>query len=78
MHAAQQTTLAGGTLRLHHPPPMVAMIVGLAGCGFLFLGLPFGQVPPSLADAPAATAQAPAHRPHLSVPLVPVVSGDVR
>ncbi|MFF4352839.1 STAS domain-containing protein [Streptomyces sp. NPDC001530] len=78
LHAAQQITVAGGTLRLHHPPPMLALIVGVAGCGFLLLGLPFGHVPPSLVDAPAAAAQAPPRRPHRSVPLAPVVSGDVR
>ncbi|MBZ9639212.1 STAS domain-containing protein [Streptomyces sp. PSKA30] len=75
LHAAQQTTVAGGTLRLHHPPTPPARILGLAGCGFLLLGLPFGHLPPPLGDTP--TAPRPAS-PHRSVPLAPVLSGDVR
>lgn len=35
LHAAQQTTVVGGTLRLHHPPTMLARILDLADCGFL-------------------------------------------
>ncbi|MFF4503879.1 STAS domain-containing protein [Streptomyces sp. NPDC001401] len=75
LHAAQQTTVAGGTLRLHHPPPMFALVVGLAGCGFLLLGLPSGQLPPPLGDSLAAPRPAPSHG---SVPHAPVLSGDVR
>ncbi|MFE0739416.1 anti-sigma factor antagonist, partial [Streptomyces sp. NPDC058855] len=71
----QQTTLAGGTLRLHHPPPMLAVVIDLAGCGFLLLGTPFGPLPPPLGDTAAMPAPAPPHR---SVPLAPVLSGDVR
>ncbi|MDO0933244.1 STAS domain-containing protein [Streptomyces sp. DG2A-72] len=52
LHAAQQTTVAGGTLRLHHPPTTLARILDLVGCGFLFLGLPFGHLPPPLGDTP--------------------------
>ncbi|WP_371660491.1 STAS domain-containing protein [Streptomyces sp. NBC_00280] len=29
--AAQQTTAVGGTLRLHHPPPMLARMLDLIG-----------------------------------------------
>ncbi|MFI1168265.1 STAS domain-containing protein [Streptomyces sp. NPDC020801] len=75
LHASQQTTVAGGTLRLHHPPAMLARMLDLTGCGFLLLGLPFGQLPPPLGDTPAAPAPAP---PHGSVPPAPVLSGDVR
>ncbi|MFF3412507.1 STAS domain-containing protein [Streptomyces sp. NPDC002742] len=74
LRAAQQTTEAGGTLRLHHPPPTLALILDLTGSGFLLLGLPFEPQPPLLGDAPAATAPAP---PHPHVPLAPVLSGDV-
>jgi anti-anti-sigma factor len=69
LHASRQTTLTGGTLQLHHPPPTLAKLVDLAGCAFLLLGLPFGHLSPPLGDAPAA--------PHRHVPMVPVLSGDV-
>ena len=75
LHAAQQTTMAGGTLRLHHPPTTLARILDLAGCEVLLLGLPFGHLPPPLGDTPAAPRPAPPHR---SVPAAPVLSGDVR
>jgi anti-anti-sigma factor len=75
LHASQQTTVTGGTLRLHHPPPMPALLVDLAGCGFLLLGLPFGHLSPPLGEAPAAPSPA---APHRHVPMVPVLSGDVR
>ncbi|MER5213176.1 STAS domain-containing protein [Streptomyces sp. NPDC002838] len=75
LRAAQQTTVVGGTLRLHHPPTTLARILDLADCGFLLLGLPFGHPPPPLGDNPATPAPAP---PHGSVPLVAVLSGDVR
>ncbi|MEU0208466.1 STAS domain-containing protein [Streptomyces canus] len=75
LHAAQQTTAAGGTLRLHHPPPMLTRIVRLADCGFLLLGSQFAPMPPSVGDTPAGPLPAPSHR---SVPLAPVLSGDVR
>lgn len=44
LHAAQKTTEAGGTLRLHHPPPTLALILDLTGSGFLLLGAPFGHL----------------------------------
>ncbi|MFF8532959.1 STAS domain-containing protein [Streptomyces sp. SAS_267] len=73
LYAAQKTTEAGGILRLHNPPPTLGRILDLTGSGFWLLGLPLGQVPPSLGDAPAAPAA-----PHRNVPLVTVLSGDVR
>jgi anti-anti-sigma factor len=75
LRAAQQASAVGGTLRLHHPPMTLARILDLAGCGFLLLGLPFGHLPPPLADTAAPPAPAP---PHDSVPLASVLSGDVR
>ncbi|MFF4548135.1 STAS domain-containing protein [Streptomyces sp. NPDC001435] len=75
LHASQQTTVAGGTLRLHHPPAMLARILDLTGSGFLLLGLPFDHLPPPLGDTPATPLPAPPRR---SVPLAPVLSGDVR
>ncbi|KQW07163.1 STAS domain-containing protein [Streptomyces sp. Root369] len=75
LHAAQQTRVAGGTLRLHHPPPILARIVRLADCGFLFPGSQFVPLPPSDGGTPVAPLPAPPHR---SAPLAPVLSGDVR
>ncbi|WP_327315825.1 STAS domain-containing protein [Streptomyces sp. NBC_01235] len=75
LRAAQQATVAGGALRLHHPPPMLARMLDLTGCGFLLLGPPFGPLPSPPGDAPAARAAA---APHGSVPTAPVLSGDVR
>lgn len=75
LHAAQQTTVAGGTLRLHYPPTTLVRILDLAGCGFLLLGPPFGHLPPPVGDTPAAPRPAPLHR---SVLLASVRSGDVR
>ncbi|MFI5688359.1 STAS domain-containing protein [Streptomyces sp. NPDC051636] len=75
LHAAQQTTVAGAALRLHHPPTTLARILDLTDCGFLLLGLPSGRLPPPPGDTPAVPTPVP---PHGSVPLTPVVSGDVR
>ncbi|GLP71023.1 hypothetical protein TUSST3_76430 [Streptomyces sp. TUS-ST3] len=70
--AAQQTTAVGGTLRLHHPPLMLARILDLVGCGFLLLGRPCGPVPPP-GDTPGAPGPVPPPR---SFPLASVLSGD--
>ncbi|MFI0960174.1 STAS domain-containing protein [Streptomyces sp. NPDC021080] len=75
LHAAQQTTEAGGTLRLHHPPPTLDLILRLTGSGFLLPDVPLGHPSPPLGDVPAPTAQPPRHR---TVPLVSVLSVDVR
>jgi len=68
LDAAQETAQAGGTLRLHHPPPTLDRILDLSGCGFLLLGTPFGH-------GPSPTALVPPRR---SVPLNSILSGDVR
>ncbi|MFH0177245.1 STAS domain-containing protein [Streptomyces cacaoi] len=75
LRAAQQTTVAGGAVRLHHPPPVLARLLDLTGCGFLLLGPPPGPLPSPPGDAPAAPAPAP---PHGSVPPASVLSGDLR
>ncbi|MFF4534619.1 STAS domain-containing protein [Streptomyces aureus] len=72
LHAAQQTTEAGGTLRLHHPPPVLGLILDLTGSGFLLLDVPFGSLSHPLGDVPASTAQTLRRR---TVPLSSV-SGD--
>ncbi|MGW0875816.1 STAS domain-containing protein [Streptomyces sp. NPDC002740] len=74
LRAAQQTTVAGGALRLCHPPPMLARMLEVTGCGFL-LGPPFGLLSSPPGDAPAAPAPAPPNGP---VPPAPVLLGDVR
>ncbi|MFJ4580822.1 STAS domain-containing protein [Streptomyces echinatus] len=48
LHAARATAAAGGSLRLHHPPPVLARIIALTGSGTLLLGLP-GDLPVSRA-----------------------------
>ncbi|MFJ4199760.1 STAS domain-containing protein [Streptomyces sviceus] len=75
LHAAQQTTAAGGTLRLHRPPPMLTRIVRLADRGFVLPGSQFVPPPPSVGDSPAGPLPTPPHR---SVPRAPDLSGDVR
>jgi anti-anti-sigma factor len=75
LHAAQQTTEAGGTLRLHHPPPTLVLILELTGSGLLLLDDPLGHLSPPLGDVPVPTAQTPQRR---AVPLASVLSGDAR
>lgn len=52
---------AGGSLQLHHPPPVLARIVDLTGSGFLLRGLPARQEPPPPWEGIIATT--PALRP---------------
>ncbi|MEV7784430.1 STAS domain-containing protein [Streptomyces sp. NPDC088106] len=73
LRASQQATSAGKTLRLHRPPAMLARMLDLTGCGFLLLGLPFGQASPSLGDTPAVVPSGP---PRASVPPVSALSAD--
>ena len=56
LDTAQQATVAGGTLRLRHPPPMLARIFRIVDCEFLFAG------PRTVGDAPAASRPARPHR----------------
>jgi anti-anti-sigma factor len=75
LDAAQKTAEAGGTLRLHHPPPTLSLILDLTGSGFLLLDVPFGHLSPPLGGVPAPTAQTPRNR---TVPPASVLSGDAR
>jgi len=75
LHAAQKTAEAGGTLRLHHPPPTLGLILDLTCSGFLLLGVPFGHLSPPLKGVLAPTAQTPPHR---TIPLASVLSGDAQ
>ncbi|MGX5186190.1 STAS domain-containing protein [Streptomyces avermitilis] len=75
LHASQQTIVAGGALQLHYPPPILVLLLDLTGSGFLLLGVPFEHLPPPPGEVPAPTAPDPPHR---TVPLVPVLSGDVQ
>jgi anti-anti-sigma factor len=74
LYAAQRTTEAGGTLRLHHPPRTLGLILDLTGSGFLLEPTAEPLTPPPR-DVPPPTAQT---SPHRSVPLVAVLSGDAR
>ncbi|MFE2515106.1 STAS domain-containing protein [Streptomyces mirabilis] len=75
LHASQRITAAGGTLRLHRPPRTLALMLDIAGCEFLVLGVPFGQLSPPSGYAPVTTAPVPPHRSVPPVPPVPVLSG---
>ncbi|WP_369250642.1 STAS domain-containing protein [Streptomyces sp. R41] len=75
LHAAQKAAEAGGTLRLHHPPPTLGLILDLTGSGSLLLGVPSGHLSPPPGGVPAPTAQTPPHR---TLPLASVLSGDAR
>ncbi|WP_329530703.1 STAS domain-containing protein [Streptomyces sp. NBC_01450] len=72
LHASQRITAAGGTLRLHHPSRTLVLVLDIAGCEFLLLGVPFGRLPPPPGNALATTSPVPPHRP---VPPVPALSG---
>ncbi|WP_328403544.1 STAS domain-containing protein [Streptomyces sp. NBC_00390] len=74
LHASQQTTAAGGSLQLHHPPALVARLVELTGSGFLLLGLPFGRLPAPLQGGPVPAAPA---APRRLAPVVPALSSGV-
>ncbi|MEU7581601.1 STAS domain-containing protein [Streptomyces sp. NPDC041068] len=76
------TTVAGGTLCLHHPPPMLARMIELAGAGFLLQGPSAVPGPVSRPAAPFATAPVPLavagfETSRRLVPAVPAVSGGV-
>ncbi|WP_351237222.1 STAS domain-containing protein [Streptomyces sp. NPDC002133] len=43
LHASRATTVACGSLRLHHPPPMLARLLALTGTDTLLLALPDGR-----------------------------------
>ncbi|GGQ99888.1 STAS domain-containing protein [Streptomyces asoensis] len=75
LYAAQRTGEVGGILRLHNPPPTLAQILALTGCGFLLLGLPLGHLPPSPGDVSDPVVPAPPDR---SVPVPVVLRGDAR
>jgi anti-anti-sigma factor len=75
LYAAQRSTEAGGTLRLHHPPPTLSLILDLTGAGFLLFDVPFGLLSPPLGGVPAPTAQTLRN---LTVPLTSALSGDAR
>src|SRR5689334_13821679 len=55
LHASRATAVAGGSLRLHHPPPALARIIALTGNGTLLHGYP-GDLPPRPSAAPLMPA----------------------
>ncbi|MWA08257.1 STAS domain-containing protein [Streptomyces sp. BA2] len=58
IEAYLHSTAAGGTLRLHYPPPMLARMIDLSGCGFMLMGLPAVPGPTPL-QSPLSAAPAP-------------------
>ncbi|ARX87446.1 MULTISPECIES: STAS domain-containing protein [Streptomyces] len=77
-----RTAAAGGTLRLHYPPPALAWMIELTGCGFLLMGLPAVPGPASLPAALPTTVLAPLPMAgfqtlHRLAPAVPAVPGGV-
>ncbi|MFF3325304.1 STAS domain-containing protein [Streptomyces sp. NPDC002889] len=75
LHASQQTSAAGGSLRLHHPSPLVARLVDLTGCGALLLGLPSGHPAPPLRGGLVPTDPT---SPHWPAPVAPALAGGGR
>lgn len=77
LHVAQKAAEVGATLRLHHPPPTLGLILDLTGAQFLLLGVPLGCLlaPVDGDPDPAAAAHTP---PHPTLPLASLLSGDAR
>ncbi|MET9413255.1 STAS domain-containing protein [Streptomyces klenkii] len=77
LHAAHRTAEAGGSLRLHYPPPVLARLLALTGTGSLLLSLPAGDVPPALPGDPAGSSPAPQLPPWCQTArrLVPAMAG---
>jgi anti-anti-sigma factor len=74
LHASQRVTAAGGTLRLHHPPRTLVLMVDIVGCAFLLVGPSFGHRPSRAKNTLATRSPVLPRRP---VPPVPVLSGGV-
>jgi len=75
LHAAWTAAEAGGTLRLHHPPRTLGLILDVTGSQFLLLGAPLGCPPASAEGSRHPAAHTPPHR---TVPLATALSGDAR
>ncbi|GGX69268.1 STAS domain-containing protein [Streptomyces fructofermentans] len=73
LHAAQLMTESGGTLRLHHPPPTLGLILDLSGSRSLLLDDQLGHPSPPPGNVPTSTTRTPRYR---AVPLTSVLSGD--
>jgi anti-anti-sigma factor len=63
INAARHTTTAGGTLRLHHPSPMLTRLFALTATGRLLVDVPAAPVRPPPRHSPAG--KTPAMRPSL-------------
>ncbi|WP_405990675.1 STAS domain-containing protein [Streptomyces sp. NBC_00986] len=73
--AAQQAAEAGGTLRLHHPPPTLGLILEVTGSRFLLPDGPLGCLSSPVAGVP----DPPTHTsPRRRGPLTSLLSGDAR
>ncbi len=83
IEAALQTSAAGGSLRLHYPPPLLTRMVTLTRCSFL-LASPVATratdlLPSAIASlVPDAPSVPYFDTPHLLAPDAPAVPGGVR
>ena len=77
--ASQQADQAGGSFRLHYPPPVLVRAIALIGCQFLLRGHPFthhrapplhGLPSPAPAPLPEAVSVMPRQR-------MPMVAADL-
>ncbi|GAA1897719.1 hypothetical protein GCM10009837_20050 [Streptomyces durmitorensis] len=78
VEAFLHSSAAGGTLRLHYPPPMLARMIALTGCGFVLMGLPVVPRPTPL-QGPLSAAPIPLPVAGFEAvhQLAPAVSGGV-
>ncbi|MFI8239211.1 STAS domain-containing protein [Streptomyces sp. NPDC085866] len=75
LHAARAIVVAGGSLRLHHPPQVLARIIALTGSGTLLLGLP-SDLPASRAALRHVSDPGPPHQIASAAPAYPSVCGE--
>ncbi|MET8247812.1 STAS domain-containing protein [Streptomyces sp. NPDC005202] len=69
LHASRATAVAGGSLRLHYPPPVLARLIALTGTGTLLLGLPGGL----LVSRPTRQHASDPEPPHGIAPAMPAI-----
>ncbi|WP_063804160.1 STAS domain-containing protein [Streptomyces roseifaciens] len=82
LRASHRTIAAGGSLRLHYPPPTLVRILTLTGTGPLLLGIPAAPAEPLLQERPGRGLPPPQPSPDYEAigrrgVLMPVVVGGV-
>ncbi|MFE7777125.1 STAS domain-containing protein [Streptomyces sp. NPDC057445] len=73
LDASQATSAAGGSLRLHHPPPVLARVLALTGTATLLLGRPDS----GFGNSPVQQHVSGPDSPHRMVPARPAISMSV-